>query len=1173
MAITNYDRVTKALALLQEGVYPFLEREMRSHYGSRWLSAAAACLPDNYLGRKQDIQEVLRQDVSALLIVMWEQWSNVFKSVLGRSERSIVSELRDTRNEWAHTTTFSSDDAYRALDSVARLLSAVSAPQAVAEVERHKQELLRVQFEEQARYRSRRAAVIPTEGQPQGGLSPWREVVTPHRDVASGRFQQAEFAADLWQVYLDEGSNEYRDPTEFYGRTYLTEGLKQLLANALRRLSGQGGDPVISLQTNFGGGKTHAMLALYHLANALKIADLPGMESIFQDLGFQEPPQDVNVAVLVGNKLQPSGIVGYKPEHEGQSRPVINTLWGELAWQLGGAEGYELVRKADETSTNPGDALKVLFNRFAPCLILIDEWVAYARQLHDQSDIAGGSFETQFTFAQTLSESAKNADRTLLVVSIPASDISDPHTGQTRSNDIETGGERGKEALERLKNAIGRVESPWRPATGEESFEIVRRRLFQTNTDPNLFAKRDVVVRAFAEMYRNQSQEFPSECKEPDYQQRMKAAYPIHPELFDRLYSDWSSLDKFQRTRGVLCLMAKVIHSLWERNDQSLMIMPAHVAIDDVQVQSQLSRYLEDNWIPVIEKDVDGPNSLPLTLDRQNPNFGRYSACRRVTRTIYMGSAPTLRAANRGLEDRRIKLGCVQPGENPAAFGDALRRLSDQATYIYLDGNRYWVSTQPNVNRTAIERTNQLLEENERYKVEAEIVRRLKKDKSKGEFSAVLIAPESTADIADDANLGVRLVILGPQYPHSRNNPESKGQKWAEDALHHKGNSPRFYKNTLLFLAADSNKIENLARNVAQYLAWEAIVEDKKILNLDAFQEKQAMNKKEQSDKDVGVILLDTYQWLLVPTQELRREERGERKEERGKRGEERGESKAEGEDSKAENSLSPLSSIISPIEWKETRLQVQGYLVETASKKAEYESNLLTTYGPNLLRLEVLDEILWRDRNHLDLSSLWEYLTRYLYLPRLKDRSVLLECIQKGVSVINWADNFAFATGFDEVKGEYIGLQFGTGINPSISPNSLIVKPEVAQRQINAAQAAKASNSPSISKFAEKGGAYQTSVTSEKNDNNNDSIKSPEKQPPRRFHGSVEIDPMRINRDVGAIANEIIQHLTALTGAEVKITLEISADIPEGAPDNIVRTVTENCLTLKFKHQSFESE
>ncbi|MFM7614776.1 MAG: ATP-binding protein, partial [Synechococcales cyanobacterium] len=426
-------------------------------------------------------------------------------------------------------------------------------------------------FEEQARQQTRRAAGVPTEGHPTAGLKPWKDITTPHPDVASGKFQQAEFAADLWQVYLDQGSDEYRDPTEFYRRTYLTEGLQQLLRNALLRLSGQSGDPVIELQTNFGGGKTHAMLALFHLCQALQISDLPGMEALFQTTGINHLPQNVNVAVLVGNKLQPSGIVPYKPEHSSQKRPMIRTLWGELAWQLGGAKGYELVRRADETSTNPGDTLTQLFNHYAPCLILIDEWVSYARQLHENSDLAGGSFDTQFTFAQTLSESAKNAKNTLLVVSIP-------------SSDIEIGGDRGKEALDRLKNAIGRVESPWRPASAEESFEIVRRRLFQPNTDPSLFVQRDGVIKAFMELYRTQSQEFPSECKEADYERRMKAAYPIHPELFDRLYTDWSTLDKFQRTRGVLRLMAKVIHSLWDRGDKNLLIMPASVSMDDAQV-------------------------------------------------------------------------------------------------------------------------------------------------------------------------------------------------------------------------------------------------------------------------------------------------------------------------------------------------------------------------------------------------------------------------------------------------------------------------------------------------------------------------------------------------------------------------------------------------------------
>ncbi len=284
--------------------------------------------------------------------------------------------------------------------------------------------------------------------------------------------------------------------------------------------------------------------------------------------------------------------------------------------------------------------------------------MAYARQLREGSDLPAGTFDTQFTFAQTISESAKAAKQTMLIVSVPASD-----------NEI--GGRWGQEARSRLKNAIGRVESSWRPASPDEGFEIVRRRLFQPITGDN-FVARDAVARAFSDMYGSQHQEFPLECREANYERRIKMAYPIHPELFDRLHSDWSTLDKFQRTRGVLRLMAAVIHSLWERNDSNLLILPATVPVDDPAVQFELTRYMEDNWIPVIEKDVDGANSLPLSLDRENPNLGRYSACRRVSRTIYMGSAPIQNAANRGIEDRQVKLGCVQPGEAVATFGDAL---------------------------------------------------------------------------------------------------------------------------------------------------------------------------------------------------------------------------------------------------------------------------------------------------------------------------------------------------------------------------------------------------------------------------------------------------------------------------------------------------------------------
>ena len=254
----------------------------------------------------------------------------------------------------------------------------------------------------------------------------------------------------------------------------------------------------------------------------------------------------------------------------------------------------------------------------------------------------------------------------MLVISLPASDTTgSPHA---QADDTEVGGQRGREALDRLRNVVGRLESSWRPASAEEGFEIVRRRLFEPLVEREQFVARDTVARAFFDLYRTQQQEFPPDCRNAEYEERLKAAYPIHPEVFDRLYNDWSTLVKFQRTRGVLRLMAAVIHSLWEKGDRNPLILPSNIPIDDRRVEFELTRYLSDNWIPVIEKDVDGANSLPLRLDGEVPNLGKYAATRRVARAVYLGSAPTTTAANRGLEDRWIKLGCVMPGESPAIF-------------------------------------------------------------------------------------------------------------------------------------------------------------------------------------------------------------------------------------------------------------------------------------------------------------------------------------------------------------------------------------------------------------------------------------------------------------------------------------------------------------------------
>ena len=333
---------------------------------------------------------------------------------------------------------------------------------------------------------------------------------------------------------------------------------------------------------------------------------------------------------------------------------------------------------------------------------------------------------------------------------MPASDTAgSPHT---QADDVEVGGIRGREALDRLRNVVGRVESSWRPATAEEGFEIVRRRLFEPIAG-ELFKQRDLTARGFADLYRDKAAEFPPECRSGDYEKRIQAAYPIHPEIFDRLYTDWSTLVKFQRTRGVLRLMAAVIHSLWEKGDRSPLILPSTIPIDDPRVQFELTRYLSDNWAPIIEKDVDGPNSLPSRIDAELPNLGKLSATRRVARTIYLGSAPTAAAAHRGIEDRRVKLGCVMPGETPAVFGDALRRLAAAATYLYQDGPRAWYATQPTVTKLAEDRAEQLKRDPD--KVAGELDDRLRADlRRNGDFARIHPLPRSSADVPDDSMRG-----------------------------------------------------------------------------------------------------------------------------------------------------------------------------------------------------------------------------------------------------------------------------------------------------------------------------------------------------------------------------------------------------------------------------------
>jgi predicted AAA+ superfamily ATPase len=977
MALTNKERIGRMLDVLAVGLMPVVEQEFTKAYGLSWVSTVAAekeMATGSYASSDPN-------DPQFLLNAIQFHWRETLGKSLGIAERNYVAELRETRNRWAHGTgkPFNNDDVYRAFDTAERLLRAVAAPQA-DELLKAKIAALSDSIDAAKKLKARQTTATAVAAEPLKGLAPWRTLVTPHPDVASGNFRQAEFAADLAQVARGEGAKEYVDPREFFARTFLTEGLRLLLTGALRRLTGTGGESVLDLQTTFGGGKTHSMLALWHLADpAVQVASLPGLEGVLTDAKVTALPR-VARAALVGTALSP--ITPHSVDGT-----EIRTLWGELAWQLGGAKAFATVAEADRQSVPPGaDALRKLLADHAPVVILIDEWVTYARLQWGKDELPGGTFDAALSFAQQLTGAVDQVPGALLVVALP-------------SSAIEVGGEGGQKALESLKHVVHRVDAPWRPAAAQESFEIVRRRLLEPLT-PEGAKGRDEVVQLFGEMYAQHQGSFPAETKEKTYLDRLRSCYPIHPELFDRLFDDWSTLERFQRTRGVLKLMAAVVHALWERQDGNLLILPAAVPLDDTAVLPQLTQYLDDGWQPIIESDVDGVGSLPLRLDQENAGtYGRYSAARRVARTVFLGSAPLPAAANRGIDDRRILLGSVQPGETPATFGDALRKLAGQATYLYENSGRYWYATQPSVNQLARDRAEQQAID----RVEMEIERRLKSALAdRGPFARVHPSPKSGSDVPDEDE--VALAALGPEYPHDAKGTTSRALTAAGEILASRGAGARTNQNMLVFLAADHLRLAELTQAVREYLAWSSIVEDGEAgrLDLDAFQRSQAKSQRDGADQSAHARIPEAYQWLLVPQQ------------------------------------ADPLAKV----ELRPVRVSGSDPLAVRAGAKLRNEEHLITKFGGVNLRL-VLDGALnekWSAEHAFGLKQLWGWFAQYPYLPRLRDISVLEGAVRDGSSSLLWrSETFAYAAA-REAAGEYRGIVAGRIAETPITSTSVIV-------------------------------------------------------------------------------------------------------------------------------------
>jgi len=955
-------------------------------------------------------------------------------------------------------------------------------------------------------------------------LKPWKEIARPHKDVLEGTFKQAEFAADITQVATGTAPQEYQDAEQFFARTYITEGMRLLLISVAQRLAGKGGDPVIQLQTAFGGGKTHTMLAVYHLAARQASTDkLMGVPPILDEAGIHELPH-ARVAVIDGIKLSPSQASQYGPQR-------VNTLWGELAWQLLGDDGYAMVAESDSSGTSPGkEVLKQLLEQASPCVILIDELVAFIRQLELGKSYPAGTYDSNISFIQALTEALKAVPHAILLASLPESEL-------------EVGGTMGQQTLNALEKYFARVESVWKPVGAEEAFEIVRRRLFD---HPGERAEVEGISRQFSDFYRQHAKTFPVETQSNEYFERLCRSYPIHPEVFDRLYEDWSTLDKFQRTRGVLQYMAIVIHRLWVSENRDAMIMPGSLPLEDGNVRNKSIHYLPQGWEPVIEREVDGPRSATLDLDSHVTLFGGVQAARRAARTIFLGSAPSSsNQTARGIKQERILLGAVQPGQSTGIFEDVLKRLRDRLHYLYSEQDRYWFDTKPNLRREMESRKQNISDRDALIPMIKERTNRLM---GRGHHFAGIHVFTPSGDVPDEYGSGPRLVVLPTAAAFSRTET-NQAYKAAEEILRNRGDQPRQKQNRLIFLAADFDVVSRLKDQGRTFLAWRTIVEDIEngTLNQDLTHLRQAKQSRDTAETSLSQLIRETYKWLMAPVEEF-----------------------VHGKPT---------------LEWEVVQISTTTTnLVETIETKLREEEWLIYEWSPIFLR-NVLNQWYFKAGvTEVSALKVWQDSCHYLYLPRLVNDQVFKNAMNQGIAS---EDFFGYASGKEGDK--YLGFTFGHGSVANIDTEALLIEREEAKTyrdklEAEAAQRAREQaegqgEQPPVSGAGSEGvgeGVPSGSSVPMGGGQGSNGIVSESSAPSAaktHFYGAVDLDPVKAKMDFATLVDEIVEQFTLRAGVEVKISVEVEAKSTDGFDEGLQRTIKENCNVLKFSSSEFEGE
>lgn len=678
------------------------------------------------------------------------------------------------------------------------------------------------------------------------GLPAWFNVVVPQSDIRDGVLDESIFAANIEEVASGTAPVVYQDIRYFFECTYVTEGIKELIRRVVQALNGQESqNRVISLQTGFGGGKTHSLISLYHVVkDSSTFKRLDTASSILEP---QDMPQFDHARVAVFTQNTVSVVDGHKVSDD----IITHTLWGELAWQLGGPEGYERVRNADIQMVAPtAQDIKPIIEGASPALILIDELADYCNRASGKVVGSGTLFTQTNSFIQTLTEVVASVPKTVLICTLPAS------AREVASSEI------GQEILSALETRVVRVGSSVKPVDDEEIYEVVRRRLFDRITNYDVIEQ---VARKYKDMYHNRRDSLPAEADRVAYVERIKKAYPFHPELIDLFHIRWGSDSKFQRTRGVLRLLASIVKDLWSRKS-SLAGTQALIQTSDVRLenlptlQSQITSLMGSQWDSVMHADVFGTISNAYKLDEQNVgnHIGEYHLATAVTTTVLMASIGS--SSQRGLTLKQLKLCLLKPDAfQHIDIDSTVNQLENVVHYMYkssIGGEQsFWFQSKPNINILVNQAKGDVKEE----EVNAEIMRMVKQSVASLVQVKVLVDP--TGDVPEQKQL--TFVVMHPKYTVAAGGDVSRPAQYAiKQMAQMKGSSQRVYRNTMLFLVCSEAGKAALSMKLREYLACDKIMTEYSS-QLDQDQRKDIADRKRMSGDAAKEQLIHAYNTVV----------------------------------------------------------------------------------------------------------------------------------------------------------------------------------------------------------------------------------------------------------------------------------------------------------------------